>query len=129
MYRDTGMMAVYAGTSAKSVEALVDGVISEFRRVKSEKLTAEELRHAKDHIKGSLMLSLESTGSRMSNLARQWLTYGRFYNLDEIIALVEAVTAEEVIEVAQDLLRGERISVTLLGRLDGISLGRERLEC
>jgi predicted Zn-dependent peptidase len=129
MYRDTGMMAVYAGTSAKSVEALVDGVISEFRKVKSEKLTAVELRHAKDHIKGSLMLSLESTGSRMSNLARQWLTYGRFYNLDEIIAMVEAVTAEEVMEVAEDLLRGERISVTLLGRLDGITVGRERLEC
>lgn len=129
MYRDTGMMAVYAGTSAKSVEALVDGVIAEFRRVKREKLTAEELRHAKDHIKGSLMLSLESTGSRMSNLARQWLTYGRFYNLDEIIAMVEAVTAEEVMEVAEDLLHGERISLALLGRLDGISVGRERLEC
>lgn len=129
MYRDTGMLAVYAGTSGKSVRALIDGVISEFRRIKKEKLQPDELRHAKDHIKGSLMLSLESTGSRMSNLARQWLTYGRFFALDEIIEMVEAVTAEEVTEVAQDLLSGDKINVTLLGRLDGVSLSREEIAC
>lgn len=129
MYRDTGMLAVYAGTSTKSVRALVDGVVGEFRRIKREPLTAEELRHAKDHIKGSLMLSLESTGSRMSNLAKQWLTYGRFYELDEIIEMVEAVKAEEVMEVAADLLCGEKISLALLGRLDGIGLARDEVSC
>jgi len=129
MYRDTGMLAVYAGTSTKSVGALVEGVIGEFRRIKREALTAEELRHAKDHIKGSLMLSLESTGSRMSNLARQWMTYGRFYELDEIIEMVEAVKAAEVMEVAEDLLHGEKISAALLGRLDGVGLDREKLSC
>lgn len=75
------------------------------------------------------MLSLESTGSRMSNLAKQWLTYGRFYELDEIIEMVEAVKAEEVMEVAADLLCGEKISLALLGRLDGIGLAREEVSC
>jgi predicted Zn-dependent peptidase len=129
LFRDTGMFAVYAGTSGKSVKALVDGVVSEFRRIRAQRLSEDELKHAKDHIKGSLMLSLESTGSRMSNLARQWLTYGRFFALDEIIAMVDAVTADEVIEVAQELLQPGKISLALLGRLDGITVSREDLAC
>src|SRR5437899_3588825 len=95
-YRDTGCMAVYAGTSLESTRNVVDSILAEFRELKSEHIPAEELRRAKDQLKGSLMLSLESSASRMSNLARQQMYFERFFSLDETIEQIESVTAEEV---------------------------------
>src|SRR5205807_6389338 len=70
-YRDTGCLSIYAGTSIESARRVVESILKEFKLLKNERITEEELRRAKDHLKGSLMLSLESTSSRMSNLARQ----------------------------------------------------------
>ena len=84
--------------------------------MKGEPLPAEELRRAKDHLKGSLMLSLENTGSRMSHLARQHIYFGRQFSLDEILSGIEAVTGESVRRVAGDLFRGE-LTMSLLGNL------------
>src|SRR5215472_14376066 len=78
-YRDTGCLSVYAGTSIESTRKVVESILKEFRQLKDQTVTAEELRRAKDHLKGSLMLSLESTASRMSNLARQEMYFGRFF--------------------------------------------------
>ena len=79
-YRDTGCLSVYAGTSLESTPQVISLVLQEFRKLKDELLPAEELRRAKDHLKGSLILGLESSSSRMSNLARQELYFGRFFN-------------------------------------------------
>jgi predicted Zn-dependent peptidase len=128
-YRDSGCLAVYAGTSAGTVRKLLDCVLGEFTRLKREPVAGDELHRAKEHMKGSLLLSLESTSSRMGNLARQWLSFGRFFTLDELAASIDAVTAEEVQAVAQSFLTSEKIAVTLLGRLDSITLGREDLAC
>ncbi len=129
LYQDTGMMAVYAGTGVETVRKLVENVMAELRRLKNEPLPAEELRHAKDHMKGSLMLSLESTTSRMGNLARQWLNFGRFYTLDELLASIEAVTAEQVQEVARGSFQTGRIGLAMLGRLEGAAISAEDLVC
>jgi predicted Zn-dependent peptidase len=129
LYRDAGMLAVYAGASTANVPALVDGVMSEVRRLKTEPLPPDELRLAKDHMKGSLVLSLESTGSRMSNLARQWLTFGRFYSISEVIEGIEAVTSEQVMETAAGHFHTRNMGMALLGRLEGLNLGRGDLEC
>src|SRR5205807_3343014 len=83
-YRDTGCMCVYAGTSRESAAKVVQSVVSEFRNLKTEPVTDEELRRSKDQLKGSLMLSLESSTARMSNLARQEMYFDRFYDLDEL---------------------------------------------
>jgi predicted Zn-dependent peptidase len=129
LYKDTGMFAVYAGTSAETARQLIQSVMIELRRLKNEPLTPTELRHAKDHMKGSLMLSLESTSSRMGNLARQWMNYGRFFTLDELADSIEAVTAEQVQSIAQEFFQTEKIALAMLGRLDGISVSREDLVC
>jgi predicted Zn-dependent peptidase len=129
LYRDTGMLAVYAGASASNIRPLLEGVMTELRRLKSEPLAPDELRLAKDHMKGSLVLSLESTGSRMSNLARQWLSYGRFYSVNEILEGIEAVTAGEVRDLAAAYFHTDNIGLALLGRLDGLEMSRENLEC
>ncbi len=128
-YRDSGALMVYAGTSANSAPKVVEAVVKEFRSLKQELVPAEELRRAKDHLKGSLMLGLESTASRMANLARQELFFGRFFSLDELLDSIEVVTAEEIREVARDCFDPRHIAVTLLGRLDGLKITRGELAC
>jgi len=128
-YRDTGCLSVYAGTSRESAGKVVQSVVSEFRKLKSETVPAEELRRAKDQLKGSLMLSLESSTARMSNLARQEMYFDRFYTLDELIENIESVTAEELKELADQFFRTDSIAVTVLGNLNGLKLTREQLTC
>jgi len=128
-YSDAGMLTVYAGTAKETVGQVLDLTIAEFRAMKESPVTEEELLRAKNHLKGSLMLSLESTSSRMSNLARQELYFGRFYSLDEILASIEAVTRAEVQSLAREFFRTEQISATVLGPVNGFSLERSRLAC
>jgi predicted Zn-dependent peptidase len=87
------------------------------------------LRRAKDHLKGSLVLSLESTGARMSNLARMEMYFGRFFSTDEILASVEAVTREEVQAAAIASFQSDQASATIVGSLDGFTLTRKHLDC
>src|SRR5258707_15886030 len=97
--------------------------------MKESLVKEEELLRAKNPLKGSLMLSVESTSARMSNLARQELYFGRFYSLDEILDSISAVTREEVQSLAQEFFRPEQIAVTVLGPLNGFTLDRSRLSC
>jgi predicted Zn-dependent peptidase len=128
-YRDTGCMSVYAGTSVESTQKVVDSVLTEFRELKSGPPVAEEVRRAKDQLKGSLMLSLESSTSRMSNLARQEMYFKRFFTLDETIDQIESVTAEELCEMSNQLFQADKIAITALGNLEGLKLSREQLVC
>jgi predicted Zn-dependent peptidase len=128
-YSDTGMLSVYAGTAKETIDQVLDLTIAEFRAMKESPVTVEELRRAKNHLKGSLMLSLESTSSRMSNLARQELYFHRFSSLDEILSSIEAVTREEVQALARDFFQPERIATTVLGPINGFTVDRARLAC
>ncbi len=128
-YRDTGNFCVYAGTSAGKALEVVDLILAEFRKLKENPVSEEELTRAKDQMKGNILLSLESSNARMANLARQEMYFHQFYSADEIIARINDVTAAEVQAMAQRLFDPERIAVTLLGRLDGVKLGRTRLVC
>jgi predicted Zn-dependent peptidase len=128
-YSDVGMLSVYAGTAKETVGNVLDLTIAEFRAMKESPVSEEELLRAKNHLKGSLMLSLESTSSRMSNLARQELYFHRFSSLDEILNSIEAVTREEVQTLAREFFRPESIAVAVLGPLNGFTLERSRLAC
>ena len=86
-----------------------------------------ELRRAKDHLKGSLMLNLESTSSRMSHLARQEIYFDRQFGLDETLEGVERVTTGEVQRVARDLFADGRSRPPCVGAVDGLEIPRERL--
>ncbi|HVZ16368.1 MAG TPA: pitrilysin family protein [Terriglobales bacterium] len=128
-YRDTGCMAIYAGTSRENAPKVVQSVMCEFRTLKNEPVSDEEIRRAKDQLKGSLMLSLESSTARMSNLARQELYFDRFYSMDEIIARVEDVTKENLMALAQQYFETGSIAVTVLGNLNGLKISRDSLDC
>ena len=128
-YRDTGTLCVYAGTSAGKAIEVVDLILAEFRKLKEELLGEEELTRAKDQLRGNILMGLESSNSRMANLARQEMYFHQFFTVDEVIARIEQVEAAQVQAMAQRLFDPERVAVTLLGRLDGIKLKRERLVC
>jgi predicted Zn-dependent peptidase len=104
-------------------------VVDEFRQLCDTPVPEEELRRAKDHLKGSLALSLESTSSRMSNLARQELFFGRFFSVDEMVEQIENVTAEELQSIARDFFGGRQVGVTALGRLNGLEFAPSELLC
>ena len=123
-YRDTGNFCVYAGTSAGKTLEVVDLILAEFRNLKETPINEEELTRAKDQLRGNILLSLESSNARMANLARQEMYFHQFFSADEIIARINEVSAAEVQAMAQRLFEPERIAVTLLGRLDGVKLGR-----
>ena len=128
-YKDTGCLSIYAGTSIESAKRVVESIVHEFRDLKESPVPAEELRRAKDHLKGSLMLSLESTSSRMSNLARQEIYFQKFFTLDELVDSIEAVTAEDVQRISNKFFEPEQIALTVLGHLDNFHIGREDLAC
>jgi predicted Zn-dependent peptidase len=127
-YRDAGVLTVYAGCAAGSVGQVVDLVIGELRGLKAMPPSAEELRRAKDHLKGSLMLSLENTASRMSHLARQELYFNQQYGLDEILDGIEQVTAEDVRRVANRLFANGSLAATVLGPPSVEALSPSRLD-
>ena len=128
-FRDTGMLSVYAGTSRESAPKVVKSIVSELRQLKETPVPEEELKRAKDQLKGSLMLSLESSTARMSNLARQEMYYERFVGMDEIIRRIQAVTQEDILHSAGELFRPELIAVTVLGNLNGLKITRDSLAC
>jgi predicted Zn-dependent peptidase len=128
-YRDTGCLSIYAGTSIESARQVVESITTEFRQLKGDRVGDEELRRAKDHLKGSLMLGLESTASRMSNLARQEMYFGKFFTLDELVEGIESVTADNIRSIAQKFFDPRQIALTILGNLENFRIGREDLAC
>ena len=128
-YRDTGTLCVYAGTSAGKALEVVELILEEFRRLKQEPLSEEELTRAINQVKGNILLGLESSNARMANLARLEMYFHEFITVDEIIARIGEVQAAQVQTMAQRLFDSEQVAVTLLGRLDGVKLGRARLVC
>ena len=124
-YVDTGCLLVYAGTSRESAPKVVQSILQELRDLKDNRITEDELRRVKDQLKGSMMLSLESSSSRMSNLARQEIYFDRFFSLDEMVMRVEEVTPDDFSSLANELFRSESVGVTVLGNLDGMLFPEE----
>ena len=119
-YRDTGCLSVYAGTSLESARQVVESIVKEFRQLKEQRVGEEELRRAKDHLKGSLMLGLESTASRMSESGAPGDVFGRFFTLDELVESIEAVTADGRAAHRATFFDSRQIALTVLGNLEDL---------
>jgi predicted Zn-dependent peptidase len=127
-YRDAGSFTIYAGCANEAVGEVIDLVVEEMRGVKNTPVPEAELQRSKDHLKGSLMLSLENTASRMSHLARQEIYFDRQFGLDETLQGIERVTVADVQRVANDLFRNGSLAATVLGNVNGLRIPRERLD-
>jgi predicted Zn-dependent peptidase len=95
--------------------------------MKDEPLPEEELRRAKDHLKGATLLALEGTGQRMNSLARYHIYFDRHYTAQELIAMLEEVTAADVQRLAQEFFQSDRIAASVVGNLNGFQLTRDQL--
>jgi predicted Zn-dependent peptidase len=128
-FRDTGSLCVYAGTSVDKTRKVLQLTLQELRRLKEETVSDVELKRAKDQVKSNMVIGLESSGSRMANLARQQMYFGRFFGVDEMMEEIEAVTTADVQELAQELFQPETMALTLLGNLGSMKIERGDLAC
>jgi predicted Zn-dependent peptidase len=128
-FRDAGCLAIYAGTSAEKTPEVIRLVLEELRHLKDAAVPDAELKRAKDQLKSNIVLGLESSSSRMANLARQEMYFGRFFSVDDIIAEVEAVTAADVQSLAQQLFHPDAVALTVLGNLGTMKIDRAALAC
>ncbi|HWW97863.1 MAG TPA: pitrilysin family protein, partial [Edaphobacter sp.] len=128
-FRDTGSLCVYAGTSVDKTRKVLQLTLQELRRLKEETVSDVELKRAKDQVKSNMVIGLESSGSRMANLARQQMYFGRFFGVDEMMEEIEAVTTADVQELAQELFQPELMALTLLGNLGSMKIERGDLVC
>jgi predicted Zn-dependent peptidase len=122
LYRDAGALVVYAGAAPGNASSVVGLTLKEFRRLREKLVPAEELKRAKENIKGSIMLSLESSSSRMTHLAQQLIYFGRCYPLEEILARIDRVRAREIRQLANRIFVSSSLTLTALGSRDGRDL-------
>jgi predicted Zn-dependent peptidase len=128
-FRDTGSICIYAGTSVDKTQKVLQLTLKELRRLKEEAVSDVELKRAKDQLKSNMVIGLESSGSRMTNLARQQMYFGRFFGVDEMMEEIDAVTTANVQELAQELFQPEMMALTLLGNLGTMKVERGDLAC
>jgi predicted Zn-dependent peptidase len=128
-FRDTGSLAVYAGCAVDRTPEVLSLTLAELARLKSTPVPDDDLRRAKDQIKGNMVLGLESSSARMSSLARQQMYHGRFFSAEEITAEVDRVTAADLQRLANQLFPSEALTLTLLGNLGPLQVTRADLVC
>ncbi len=126
-YLHGGYEAIYAACNPRNLKRVLNITLEEMRGIRQHGVTADELVSAKLHLKGSILLSLESTVSRMSGIARQEYYFGRQYTPDEIIRHIDEVTLDDIRHVAETIVDPESLSLTLLGNLKSPGISTEML--
>jgi predicted Zn-dependent peptidase len=124
-FRDTGTLYVYAATDPANFSKVLKSTLKEIRELKKHGISADELERTKEHLKGSLMLSLESTSSRMNRLAKHEMHLGVFLTMDAMLEAIDRVRHEEVQALVDEVLDEDRLAVTTYGPLDRRNLPRE----
>jgi predicted Zn-dependent peptidase len=126
-YLNGGYEAVYAACAPKNLKRVLNITLEEMRRIRDDGATADELAAAKLHLKGSILLSLESTVSRMSGIARQEYYFGRQYTPDQIIEQIDAVTLDDLHRVAETVVDPHSLSLTVLGNVKSAGISTDML--
>ncbi len=117
-YFDAGVWGVYAGVSRKKVREVLELILKEMHSLKNT-LNETELKRAKNQLKGNIILGLELTSSRMNNIARQEIYYGRYYSPKEIMKKIDSISLNQIRELAERLVKKEWFSLTVYGPVHG----------
>jgi predicted Zn-dependent peptidase len=117
-YIDTGVWGIYAGVSRKKVREVIELILQELYSLR-DTLHDTELHRAKNQLKGNIILGLESTGSRMNNIARQEIYHGKYFSPKEIMHEIDEITIEQTRELCEKLLNKESLSLTVYGPVSG----------
>lgn len=121
-FTDGGTLTIYAATRPREAPRVVELTCREIRRLRTTGVDRTELERAKNQMKGGLMLGLESSHSRMSKLAKDELHHGRHASLEEMIAEIDRVSADQVLRLSRELIDLNHLSVTALGPISRRSL-------
>jgi len=122
LFWETGLFTVYAGTRPSNAEEVIRLVQAEFADIRDRGVPDDELAKSKDHLKGQLVLGLESTRNRMTRLGKSELTQGEILSLDELVERIDKVTVDDVRRLANELLGAERMVLTVIGPFDSTKL-------
>jgi len=122
LHRDAGALVVYAAAAPDKASEVVNLILKEFRILRENLVSPKELKRAKEYVKGSILLSLESSGSRMTHLAQQLIYYGRFSSLEEILDAVERVSARDIRHLANRIFDNATLALTALSSRSGRDL-------
>ena len=117
-YMGNGLFTIYAGMNPKKVKTVFKHVLSEIKDIKKNKLSSEEFEHAKEQLKGSYILGLESTGSRMNSLGKSELLLNYIRTPDEILEKIETIDMDMASDVIDSIFDTEKISIALVGMVD-----------
>jgi predicted Zn-dependent peptidase len=128
MYHTTGLFTIFAGTSPEQVGEVVDISIDELRNVLANGVSEEELELAKYQARSSVLLNLEDSAARAAALAQSEMTFGRQISVEETLAKIEAVTLDDLVELATEFFVTETVAFAAIGDLKGLAVDRERLE-
>jgi predicted Zn-dependent peptidase len=126
-FRDTGSLYVYAATDPANFSKVLKSTLKELRELKKHGISVDELARAKNHLKGSLMLSLESTSSRMNRLAKHEMHFGSFLTMNAMLEAIDQVRHEEVQALVDEVLDEEQLALTTYGPLNRRNLPRDLL--
>jgi len=122
---DSGYFGVYAGTNPEWVDEVLEVTVAELRKVERDGLGPAELARAKSQLQGNMLLGMESTDSRMNRLARNEIYFRRDVSLEELSAGIEAVTNDNIVELASSWFQPDKLAMVLLGDLKGRKIGRD----
>lgn len=114
-YKDTGLFSIYAGSSPRNLKLILELVMETFDNLRSKGVTEKENDRAKAQLKGNLILNLENTAQRMTHMARLEIYHGRFISLDELIDKIESVTRDDILSIADWLLKPDNLTTVAIG--------------
>lgn len=127
LYHDTGQFNIYAATGVSSANEVIRLIIKELNSIREEGIAADEIRKTKNQLKGNLMLSMESTGTRMNKLAKDEIYFGRFFSLEDVISEIERVSKDQIRILAEEIFDPKSFIVTILGPLSKKEISRSLL--
>jgi predicted Zn-dependent peptidase len=112
---DTGMFSIYTGVAPENIQKSIRLILEEISKISKKRVDSNELRYAKEYTKGNLMLASESNDNQMVRMAQNETHFGRYIPMGEIINKIEAVTEDDILELAESLFQNNRFALTLLG--------------
>jgi predicted Zn-dependent peptidase len=126
-FRDFGLAYVYAGTSKENLPQVLDLTLEQFVKFKKEGISQEEMEKGKEYLKGTLVLGLESTSSRMSWMTKSEFYYNRIITVDEVFEKINKVTNDDIVRLAQQYFRDEYLTLAVIGDMEELPV--KELHC
>ena len=119
-FRDIGLFGVYAGTRKENLENVIGLILKELSDIKKNGINMEEMERGKENLKGSLVLSLESSNSRMNYIAKSLFYYDRIIPIDEICEKMDAVTMDDIVRLANLNFVSNYMNLVVIGDMDSL---------